>query len=71
LCVEGEERAAVEEKEGEAEEKEHALEVALATVAENDHHPEKHEKCSGSKDDEAEIEEELHWRASIEFYRWS
>src|SRR5262249_29165940 len=65
LTVDCEQRAAVEEKESEAEEEEDALEVALAAVAEDDDHPEKHEEGASGVADEADVEEGGHGLATF------
>jgi hypothetical protein len=60
LRIESEKGAAVEEEEGEAEEKEDAFEVALAAIAEDNHHPEEHEQGACGETDEAHIEQRGH-----------
>jgi len=57
LGVEGEEGAAVEEEEGEAEEEKDAFEVALASVAQDNHHPKEHEQSACGESDQANVEE--------------
>jgi hypothetical protein len=60
LSVEREKRAAVEEKQCETEEEEDAFEVALAAVAEDDHHPKEHQQRAGGVADQANVEEDAH-----------
>ena len=60
LGVEGEERATVEAEKGKTEEEEDAFEIALAAVAEDDNHPEKHQEGAGGEADEADVEKGGH-----------
>jgi len=57
LGVKGEERAAVKQEEGETEEEKDAFEVALASVAEDNHHPKEHEQSACGESDQANVEE--------------
>jgi len=60
LRIESEERATVEAEEGQAEEEEDAFEIALAAIAEDDDHPEKHQEGAGGEADEADVEKGGH-----------
>jgi len=60
LAVERQEAAAEKTGEGQAQEKEDALEAALAAMAEDHYHPEKRQQRSSSENDEAQIEEPRH-----------
>ena len=61
LRVEGEERTAVETEQGEAEEEKDTFKVALATVAEDDDHPEEHQESARGKTDQADVEKGGHY----------
>ena len=60
LGIEGEERTGIEEKQSEAEEEEDTFEIALAAVAEDDHHPEEREEGAGGETDQANVEQCTH-----------
>src|SRR5208283_1733788 len=60
LRVQRQKTAAEKKRQRQTEEKKHALEIPLAAVTENHHHPEEWEQRSGSQQNEAEIEEQTH-----------
>ena len=65
MRIQSEQEAAEKGGEREAEEKENALEIALAAVAENNDHPEEGEEGAGGEEEEAEVSEPVHesgWR---------
>lgn len=60
LGVQRQEGTSEEARQREAEEEENALEIALAAMAENDHHPEERQQGPYCERDESEIEQPTH-----------
>jgi hypothetical protein len=57
LSVEREKRSTVEEKQRQAEKEEDALKIALTAIAEDYHHPEELQQCSGGVTDEPNVDQ--------------
>ena len=62
MRVQGQQRTTVKKEEGEAEEKEHALEIPPSAVPENDNHPEELDQSAQGIADQPEIEQQGHNR---------
>src|SRR5690242_14299281 len=60
LRVQRQQRPAIEKKQRQAQKEKHPLEIPLAAVAQNHHHPEQHQQRAGGVTDQPNVEKRGH-----------